>query len=245
MFTLDHANDGDDVKDKSSLEALILRMWAANPNTRIILITSPSWNGVNTGINANVHLPANLAAINNVIALAAYYGITLIDYWQWCRDVVDAGTYTLVQLTADSVHPTTLGYNNMALLLEIYLPTGGTSKPITLPTRLYDNGGYENAPTVKLGTSYDSKSGVWSEIGTRIESSEVGAIVTYSATCTSYGCYRATAGDNLVDISIDGGPFLSGTFYQNGRPISGGRGLHTIAVRVASGTVRIDEAWFV
>ena len=242
LFVIDTANDDNVTKDKSSLEALIRRLWAAKPTTRIIFISSPTWFLQDTSNNAIVNTPTNIDSLNAVIALASHYGIPLVDYWGWCKTVVP-GTYNLTDLTADTVHPTALGYANMAALLEVLLPGGGTAQPNPLPARLYDNGDYENAPTVKLGTEYDSRSGTWSDNGTEVSSSEVGAIITYSATCQSFGAYRTDAGSNDVQVSIDGGAYANASFYQNGTVIAGGRAAHTIAVKVKSGTVKVTQFW--
>lgn len=246
LFIIETANDGDTAKDKSSLEALCRRLWAVNASTRIIFISSPSWNGQDIGVDANVDHPTNEAALNNVIALAAYYGIPLVDYWGQVKDLVNnQGHHLNEYVSGDAVHPSTTGYALMASLLEALLPTGGTAQPSPLPARLYDNGDYENAPTVKLGTAYDSRSGTWADNGTEVSSSEVGAIITYSATCQSFGAYRTDAGSNSVQVSIDGGAYADASFYQNGTAIAGARAAHTIAIKVKSGTVKVTQFWAV
>jgi hypothetical protein len=246
LFIIDTANDADSAKDKSSLEALIRRLWTANPFARMIFISSPSWSGQDISIDSNVNHPTNEAALNNVSALASYYGIPLVDYWGQLKALVGGGTYHLNEVVSvDTVHPSTLGYSIMATLLEAYLPTGGTVQPSPLPARLYDNGDYENTPTVKLGTAYDNRSGTWADNGTEVSSSTVGSIITYSATCQSFGAYRADGGSNDVQVSIDGGAYADASFYQNGTAIVGGRAAHTIAIKVKSGTVKITQFWAV
>lgn len=244
-FIIDHANDGETAFERAALEAIIRRLWTTNPNTRIIILNSPTWITLDTSDNDVVNTPKNQAVIEQVEALAAHYGIPVVDYWGWCQSVVNGGTYTLVQLTADKVHPTLLGYQNMALLLQAALPLGGASKPAILPARLYDNGDYENTPTRKNGNANDGTTGTWTTTGTRIESSSTGATVTFSATCQSFGIYRSDGGtSSAIEVSVDGGAYVDLVLYQNGTPVVAGRGAHTVTLRVKTGgTVRIDEFW--
>jgi len=244
VVILDHANDSTAATCKNGIEGYIRRVWTANPSTQMIIIGSPAWALGDIGTDANVLHPANETTLGDVKALAAYYGIPYVDFWDWCKSVVP-GTYHLNEVTADGAHPSAVGYAQIAELMKPFLPVNGGTQPLPLPARLYDNGDYENTPTRTLGTGYDSRTGVWSDTGTRTESSEVGATITFSATCQSYGCYRADAGSNDVQVSIDGGAYAAANFYQNGAPIAGARAAHTIAIKVVSGTVRIDEFWAV
>lgn len=246
VFIIDHANDGETAFERAALEAIIRRLWVVNPNTRIILINAPTWITLDTSDNEVVNAPKNQVVIEEVEALAAHYGIPVVDYWGWCKQVVNGGTYDLVDLTADKVHPTQLGHDNLALLLQTLLPSGGARKPSALPVRLYaDSELYENEPTRKNGTANDGTTGSWTTTGTRIESNSEGATVTFSATCQSFGIYRSDGGTSSgVEVSIDGGAYANLVLYQNGTAIAGGRGAHTITFRVKSGgSVRIDEFW--
>ena len=244
MLAFDTAHSGDEDHHRQTLEAFIRRALTAfgahlyhirifNITDRLIDDPTPSQ-----------ALIAWLAAARTICQYYASCGVQEVDYWGVLTDMVLNQGAHLADYFVDNIHPSQLGQQLIADLLWAQYSPLSSPPTINLPARLY-TGDYEHPATIKPGTGYDSKSGTWSEIGTRIESSEVGAIVTYSAICTSYGCYRATAGNNLVEISIDGAAFVSGSFYQNGRPIPAGRGLHTIAVKVVSGTVRIDEAWFI
>jgi len=243
LFIIDHANDSKDL-DYASMEALIRVLWATKPSAKIIMVSSPSWNGIDIDVDDNVNHPGNETQLALYEAFAAYYGIPWVDYWGWCKTVVNAGTYHLNQLTDDTVHPNALGYSNMAILLENYLPTGGASCP-SLPARLYDDGSYENTPTRTVGTGYDSKTGTWSESGTQIASTEAGATVTFSATCKSYGLYRADGtGNPSLEVSVDGGAFAALAVNQNGIALAS-RTVHTFIFKVISGSVEIDEFWTV
>lgn len=249
VFVIDHANDANNSNrdDRRALEALIRRVWAANPNTRIIIVGSPVWNTVGVDDDANVDTPSNQTILEDIKALAEWYGIAYVDYWQWCRSVVP-DTYTLAQLAPDSVHPSSeIGYPNMALLLQAYLPTGGTPKPAPLPARLYDNGDFENTPTVFLGNQYDSRTGTWSDAGTRTQSSEAGATITFSATCQSLGILRTDGDANAeLELSVDGSAYRNVVLNQGGYFLEEGRGAHTLTIRVKTGgNVRIEQFWAV
>lgn len=180
------------------------------------------------------------------VAVCQHYGVTIVDYIVELQRLVNNEGATLADYYADNIHPTVAGQQVIAGLLEPVLLNSSGGKPAVMPGYYAATAAdYENPSTRLLGTAYDSRSGTWSDVGSSARSSEVGAIITYSATCQSYGCFRADFGSvtNDVQISMDGGAFEDKVFNHNGTPIAGGRGLHTIAVKVKSGTVRIDEFW--
>jgi hypothetical protein len=245
VVVLDHANDPNSDLGKASVEAFIRRVWASNPQTRIILIESPNWILQDTGNDNVVNSPLNTAVLGWIHDIATHYNIPVAAYWEWCKSVVPV-PYHLTDLTADTVHPTTLGYTNMARLVEDYVPTGPGVQPVVLPSRLYaGTADYENTPTRTNGTGYDSISGSWTTTGSRIESNITGATVTYAATCQSFGLYRSDGGaSSNIDVSIDGGGYSDFNLWQNGTAIIGGLAAHSIVFRVkAGGSVRIDQFW--
>jgi hypothetical protein len=243
LVVLDGANDAGGNFCAKALEATIRRIWAARPTCKIMAF---NWFAVaDQNVNANVNSPTNEAAILELEALCAAYGVTLLDYWGTIQQRVNSEGHNLSEYMGDTIHPDSDGHGEAYALLSPYLPFSGGSKPTSLPSRLYDtNGDYENTPTVKLGTDYDSRSGTWSNNGTEIISSEAGAIVRFSATCQSIGCFRTDGGTNTVEISIDGGAYTAMNFYPNGVEIAGGvRAAHTIDVKVVSGTVKVTQFW--
>jgi hypothetical protein len=245
VFIIDHANDGNAVNSfhRSALEALIRKLWDTNPNTRIMMVGSPSWNGLDTSNNALVHDPTNKNAIVETKALAEHYGLGYADYWQWCRDVVDAGTYTLAEIVPDKIHPFPAGLAKMSELLQPLLYSGAGMKPAVMPERVYEDSiDYENPPTVLLGNQYDNRTGTWVDDGTGVASTEAGATITYTVTCQSFGCLAAGNFTSFCQASVDGGAFEDAVLYQNGWVIESGRGLHTITIKVVD-EVRIDEFW--
>lgn len=241
MVAFDTAHSGDEDHHRQTLEAFIRR---ALDTFAVRLYHMRFFDVTNPAVDDPTTSPAMAAWLAAAATICQHYagcGVAEIDYYGAVTALVNGGAH-LADYFADTIHPTQTGQQLAADLLAAQFNPLAASPPMNLPARLH-TGDYEHPATIKSGTAYDSKSGTWSEIGTRIESTEVGAIVTYSATCASYGCLKLTAGNNNVEISIDGGAYASGSFYQNGRPIATGRGLHTIAVKVAGGTVRIDEFW--
>jgi len=246
VIVLDHANDANDEKNKSTMEAFVRRAWTALPSARLLLIESPSWLTQNTSNNAIVDTPTNLAVIEWMHDIAMHYGIPVAPYWEWCKSVIP-DPYDLTDLTADTVHPTNaIGYPAMADVVLDYLPNGGVTRPNPLPARLYaDTENYERTPTRLNGTGYTSRTGTWTDTGTRTQSSEAGATITFTTTCQSVGCYRADSGTNNVQISVDDGAYRNVAYYQNGAELAEGYGEHNLTFKVVSGTVRIDEFWAV
>jgi hypothetical protein len=246
VFILDHANDW----TASWVEAMILRLWAANPATKIILITSPTWNTLDTSQDSLVNSPANKKVLLDIQALAAHYGIALVDYWTWCKTAVNGTIYQLSQLTDDTVHPSVIGYAAIARLLEQYLPAGGTSMPAVLPDRFFSNSAAYQLPPIRIpGTDYTLRTGKgWTDDGTAIASSNPGDTVTYKTLdlWSSFGSWRSDLGTNVVEISIKGSEFTALPFNQNGYDLDSVT-YDTITIRIpaSGGNVKIDEVWFI
>lgn len=244
MLAFDTAHSGDEAHHKQTLEAFIRRSLATF-GARVYHMRF--FDVVNPAVDDPTTTPAFAAWLAAAEVICDHYaatGVSEVDYYGAVTDLVNNQGHHLSEYFADVIHPTPAGHQLAAdLLAAAYNPTDGRPT-INLPARLY-SGDYEYPATIRNGADHDGVTGTWSEIGTRMESSEVGATISYIETCASYGCLKLTAGNNNVEISIDGGAYASGSFYQNGRPIATGRGLHTIAVKVVSGPVRIDEAWFI
>lgn len=238
----DPANNSDRDMDRASIEAFIRRIWTEFPSAKIVLFNIPGIGDVND----NGTLDTDMHLTQTVLALAQHYGFLVADWSARLQELVGAG-HDLTEYMGDSVHPNAGGYAEMALLVQAVMPTllsSAAQAPMPLPEPLYaDASDYENAPTVTLGNANDGTTGTWTTTGTRIESSEAGATVTYTATCQSIGIYRAdTMTYPAVEVSVDGGAFASVTLNQNGLALSEGRGAHTIAIKVVT-TARIDEFW--
>lgn len=239
----DHAN----VFDEDMFEAFIRLTLTSNADIKIILMESSTWFGQDCSDNGIVTTPTNEADIDSVNALATHYSLPIMGYWTWVQSVVP-GTYNLNQLTGDCAHPTeTPAEEWIAGAIEGELNTGVDGAGGALPAALYSPSDWENDPVITNGTGYDSKTGTWVEDGGRASSTEAGATITFSATCQRFGCYRSdgvgTGIKNDVEVSIDGGAFSDENFNQYGTAIAAGRGAHTIAIKVKTTEVVIDEFW--
>ena len=247
LIVMDMLNDSGGNHTGKALEAFIRRVWAVNPRTRLIFMKVFSVTDAqdNTTIGKPVQLTNG--AFKELDTLAEAYGIPVVDYWSAVKELVNKQGHDLTEyVSADNAQPSAEGYGLMATLLKPLIPGGGAKKPASYPQRIYDtNGVYEKAPTRKLGTEYDARSGDWTDNDTRVSSTEAGSTITYSAICTSFGCYRSDGGPQDVDISIDGRPYVKMAFDQNGVEVPGGRAAHTLSIRLNSGTVTIDEFWAV
>jgi hypothetical protein len=232
-------NSNNEVADTPHFEAYIRKTWGNE--ARVAAVIFPEFAALT---NDQVTIPTNETQILAYRVLYAAYGVPYVDFWQICLDLVP-GTYNLNQLMADNYHATALGHSLIEAQLLPYLPRGGAAQPSPLPSRVYAaSADFEQAPLVILGTDYDSRAGAgWADTGTRTESNNAGDTIVYSGTFRSFGCYRADAGTNDVEVDINGGGFNPIAFYQNGYDI-GTRAVHTITIRIPiGGSVRIDEFW--
>jgi hypothetical protein len=227
-----------------AMEALIRRIWSAQPGCKLIYVAHQGVSDHNdNGSIFEDPLPSQ-ANVDNALAICAHYGIPHIDDVPVIQALVSGGA-SLSDYYADAIHPTVAGQQVLFELLQPLLPFGGGSKPAVMPTYLHANApDYENASIMIDGQSYAEKTGSWSNVdGGGVQSSEVGATITYTATCQSYGIKRDDTLSNTVQVSIDGGAFAALSVAHNGRSIPGGRGEHTITFKVVSTPVRIDEFW--
>lgn len=230
-------------REMEAAEAIIRRIWTANPTARII---SPIFPSSSDMINVSALSATELAAN----ALATYYDIPLIDYRQAVIDLV-AGGALLTTYLADTIHPTAAGHALCASLVEAYLQanpgfTITSANHYTLPARQYDNGDYEASPTRLYGTAYTSRTGAgWTDTGTRTENSTEGDTITFTATCKSFGLYSAGTANSVADVQIDGGEWQTNrTISHNGYDQDISLAPHTITIRVRAGSaIRIDEFW--
>lgn len=239
VIVIDHANG---LYSPECMESFIRRALTGNLSRKLILLEMPSWYGQDYTDNNLITTPTNEADMAIVNALATHYSLPIIQTWVWAKTVVP-GTYDLDALFTDGVHPSSIVGAWLAGEIKTQLDLGFSSAGSALPDRLYASTDYDNTPIIIAGTGYTSKTGTWAENGTKVSSSEVGATITFSATCQSFGCDGNRLGTQEVDISIDGGAYASGAIYQHGSLISAGRAAHTITIKVTSGTVYIDEFW--
>lgn len=236
---IDHANG---IFSQEAMESFIRRALSADLTTKLILLEMPSWWGQDVSDNGIVTTPTNETDIGIVNALATHYSLPIIQTWEWVKTVVP-GTYNLIDLFPDAVHPSSITGGWLAGEIKTELDLGFSRGGGALPARLYASTDYDNTPTIVNGVDYDSITGTWTVDGTGIYSSEVGATVTYSATCQSFGCDGNSLGTQTIEKSFNGGVFTSGNLSQLGSGISAGRGTYSITIKITSGTVYIDEFW--
>lgn len=226
--------------DNATIEAYVRLVWAANPETRILL-----WNFfavADQNVNANVNTPTDVGNVLATNAVAAHYGIPLLDYWGTIKQRVNDEGHNLNEFMDDTIHPNQTGHGEAYVLLEACLLSSDGKQPETLPARLYDDSiDFEYTPTIKNGTGYDSRTGTWTDAGTTVSSSTPGSTITYSFTGRSFGIYRADGSYPNPEISIDGGTFVVRPLYANGYDI-GTRAAHTVVIRVVS-SIKIEEFW--
>jgi hypothetical protein len=226
-------------------EALIRRIYTDNPTARII---SPIFPANQDGDPTTVD-----AKLANEIAgetLCTAYDIVMVDYRQAVIDAIAEGA-NISTYMADIIHPTTAGRYLCYEMVRDYLiahPSWMLSpgNHSVLPPRV--NAGsadYENEPVRIVGTGRDAVTGTWTATGTRIESNETGATITFHATCQSFGLYTPGTYNTVADVQVDGGDWLTDcTIGYNGFDGDLIRGPHTFVVRVRAGVpLRVDEFW--
>lgn len=246
VVAFDTAHSDDEDHHRRSLEAFIRRVWTNRPTAKILFM---NFFGVdNNAVDDCVPTTDWIAWLAVAIPICNHYGVVIVDYKAAVTDLVINQGHHLNEYFSDVIHPTTVGQALAASLLEAKLTPSflaNRQSPDTLPARMYGNDDYEQTPTILLGTDYTSRTGTWTDnsglVG-RVSSTEVGATITYTVTCVSYGCPTVTP-NNAVEISIDGGPWVGTSLYQNGRPTGLPRATRTLAFKVVSGTVRIDKFW--
>jgi hypothetical protein len=234
VIVIDQSNDGAD--DTAECEAFLRLCSAAGQ--RCIWILNPAWNATT---DDQIEIPANLTAIEQMRTVLNAYGATYIDGLALIQAHVAGGGH-ITDWFADTAHWNATGYAVVESYLDDILPTGGTI-PTPLPARTYaDAEDYEHDPVIVNGSAEDSRTGTWTEDGTSISSSDVGATITYSGTFRKFGIYRADATYPTVTVTIDGGdPITDFALYPNGYDI-GTRGAHTVVITVTT-TCKIDEFW--
>lgn len=243
LVTFDIANTTNEDHFQAMIEAIVRRIWAFDPSTRIVAQVNGTYNGNTPDSLADPPRNAVLAAAFR--SICAWYGIAYVDWNAIVLDQINTHGLHLSDLIADTVHPTALLSALIFEAFRAYLPYGGSARPTPYPDAYYAlTPSYELPPQRIAGTSYDSRTGTWTDTGTRTQSTEVGATITFSATCKMIGLYRAdTASANATTVSIDGGAFTNLSLSHAGYKISDVAAPHTVVIKVTSGTVRIDEFW--
>jgi hypothetical protein len=233
---------------KAIEEGTIRRLRGGVPAMRMIVIGMPTYANNTTPGATN---PTQLTFLQS---LCTQYDMTYIDWPARVQALIDATTYTLDQLYADIVHPTATGHAEIAALLQQTLTLEfingsdvGWTGDLADYTALYDDGTFEDTGNyiARNGTDNDGTTGTWTNEGTTLVSSEVGATVTWSGTFETFGVDLDLAAGFSIEHNFDGAGWTTGNFSASTysihqlAPNFSTRGAHTVQVRVLSGTVKI------
>jgi lysophospholipase L1-like esterase len=229
----------------SCAEALIRRLRTALPNAKLYcwIFTYPN---NYSGITANYR-----AARDKWITLAAAYGLTLLRWDTYLESLmppayVDADVESY--LTAPgNVHPNDAGHDAAFDLAVTEVASLTSNNPGALPARIYSECvDYEVTPIIRNGIDNDGETGTWSTSGTRRVSSEADATVHWTGDICGFGLDTLIgAGTGVVAWSLDGGAYtnrdLTAITTQSYIVTNFPKGVHTITLKVISGTVTIKR----
>lgn len=242
LIFIDFYNDSNSAIGNASREAWIRRVWTHMPNCNVLgvlwpKISSPDGTFVDPETaNADWKTFCDYYGIPYLDVHTALYNEVVIGGTP-LTDFYDAGAYT---------HPTDGGhlfaYNLVQPQLNDLLNgTRQFGEGSTLPARMTAlSDEFDNSPTVAInGKDYDSITGSWTVgVGGYIESSDVGATITFSGTFASFAIDDVSNGFPEVEIDIDGGGYAVEDEPRRAT-YCGNYGAHTITYRVLT-TFRID-----
>jgi hypothetical protein len=232
---------------QSCQEACLRRILTACPTAQIAILLF-----ITIG-DPDVDNTTNLGATQCTVisALAAHYGLTVINCVTPIQNAVTGGTH-LNALYNNSVHPVDAGH---IILANTILPVAITllnDYPVSrgvLPLRLYASAELENTPIIRYGIDNDGETGSgWSTSGNARISSTGNDTISWDGTFQSFGMdsnYGAGAGSYAW--SVDGGAETiidASTLYYYGpfhHRWAGVYGVHTVTVRIVSGTVEVKR----
>jgi len=137
LVVIDIANNND-TPEFACLESLIRDVWSAYPLCRFVLMKTFSVS--NRLDDSSIETPTVPGTLTLCQALGDYYGIPVVQVWEFASADIAAGRYHLWDFLIDTVHPTLFGHNLMSSWLEPYLTADFLTtrqSPVTLPNRLY------------------------------------------------------------------------------------------------------------
>ncbi|MFZ2992516.1 MAG: SGNH/GDSL hydrolase family protein [Microgenomates group bacterium] len=235
-------NDNDQSPYAKCEEAVIRRLRTALPDAKIA--------GIIFGTTANrlgtdpTNTKATTAA--QVREILTHYGILYADQTAAVVTSVNAGTYTLAQIFADTIHPADVGHLLGKQTLDDVIPTALTQTLPSLPTPLHDTAGdYSQTPIIRVANDNDGETGVWAESGTDEASSTADSTITWTGAFSSFGFDTGYGASQTYAWQIDGGAWTnvspSTVGYTNNLLWSGARGAHTVVVKVVTGTITVKR----
>lgn len=238
-------NDHDTSYEKAAAEALIRRLRTDLPSAKLAAVFF-----LTVG-SASINDPTNVsdAVLQNWKTLCELYSIPYADFAAEVLRAVNASEHIVGDYMNDIVHPKDLGHSTAATLLENVMPTlfAGAQVGGALPSRIYDNGDYENTPTIRDGIDNDGETGTgWmtSSDGTSRESSTADDTLTYTGTFQMIIRDFQIGGSNgIVATKVDNEAWFNINLASDGSNYRthwiGTRGAHTVIFKVVSGRVKL------
>lgn len=258
LIFLDQCINGDDIAFDGVLdepkEALIRQILTQQPGAIPVpycLLFPPNYSGMDTDRAHNRN-----AWISQ---LAPYYDLQAIDWGVYLAanylpvgyTDADVDNYLAAHL---DVHPNTAGHAIAAILAETINPFQTPPPMPATPlfgSRVLD---FMADPIKQFGTDNTGTTGSgWASTGTSLHSSHAGDTVTFTAMCSSFG-FITLSGSGTFSWSLNGGgsdpnsPFTlstAGIGLQTPGDCNFPRGLNAITLKVESGTLNIDEMYFI
>jgi len=170
--------------------------------------------------------------------------MTVADYDLALQSAVAAGGHGATYMT-DTVHPTAAGHALASSVLEpVLLSAFSAGENAALPARIYSCENFEFDPVVRVGTDNDGETGTWSTVGSGRRSSVAGSIISWAATCSSFGAQVSQSGTLAWRVDAGGWTNINLASYGSGIEFTTSelaRAAHTIDVQCISGTIQIDR----
>ena len=221
-------------------EALIRRLRTALPNAKIV-----AW--VFTWPDAYSYMNSALrTARDNWIKIANTYGVTLLRFDLELQRLIGTDKPADSQVEAyfygvGNVHPNDAGYAAAAAYAETQLTSLASNNPGgSLPAYIFpQTPDFEGTPIIRTGVDNDGETGTWATIGTARQSNEVNATLHYTGTCASFS-FEITAGGTCA-WKVDGGSYTNYTTSTANCLYAANRGVHTVTIKIVSGTVSIKR----
>ena len=238
----DPTNSADNEHCHKAIEAFIRRIYTAYPSCKMLVVLFPA---IPAYTDIALATPDNAGMVQVVRDLATHYGFPCVDYYAYIQDQVANHGVHVADVMLDTVHPNEAGHTLVYNLVAPQLPALmalSTQAASPLPAAIYDTAGdYQHEPQLIDGTSYANRTGTWTNVGTEIDSSEVGATATFTVTASSFGIEPPSGYTNpAVTYRVNGGAWDTGTPDTDGM-LLGARGSYTVDIKVAGGTVKIKR----
>lgn len=226
-------------------EALIRRLRSALPNVMIVIAVF-TWPD-----SYSYMIDIRRTTRDKWVALASRYGCALMRLDLELETLIGSPTPDDSQITpyffaAGDVHPNDTGYNAAFLATTPLLASINAN---THDAALYfaDEADYEAAPIIRVGTDNDGETGTWTTpSGTSRQSTVANSTIKWTGTFCSFGWdTNFDVGAGTVGWDLDGGGYtnidLSAQKVADHVVTNFAAGVHTITLKVISGTVKINR----